>query len=239
MAIPDAARPPSAPPRPPAARRSLLDVTPYFAGLSPQARADVESRLKRMNLEKGEAALREGEASDRLFFVGRGRLKLLRTSEGGREHILRLLRPGDSFNEVAVFDGGPAPATALALEPVTLYYLRRKDMVELLKRYPSIAEQATRYLAGQMRELVVKVEDLSFKHVSARLAKLLLAHASPAAGGQGGLRDHLTQQDMAAMIGTAREVVARSLRDLEQRGAVRIDRRRIIIVNRRLLEELA
>ncbi len=218
MATSDAARrQPQVPPRPPAARRSLLDVVPYFTGLSAQARADVEGRLQRMSLEKGEAALREGEANDRLFFVGRGRLKLLRTSETGREHILRLLRPGDSFNEVAVFDGGPAPATALALEPATLYILRRKDMMELLGRYPSIAEQATRYLAGQLRELVVMVEDLSFKHVSARLAKLLLAHAqSPTTSGPGGLREQLTQQDMAAMIGTAREVVARSAISPEQ-----------------------
>ncbi|MCL4535493.1 MAG: Crp/Fnr family transcriptional regulator [Bacteroidetes bacterium] len=225
------------PPRP--LRRPLLEALPYFTGLSPQARSDVEARLVRLTLEKGEAALLEGEPSDRLFFVAKGRLKLLRTSEGGREHILRLLRPGDSFNEVAVFDGGPAPATVMALEPVTLYYLRRKDVLELLSRYPVVAEQVTRYLAQQLRELVSMVEDLSFKHVSARLAKLLLTHAQPAAGNGAGLREHLTQQDMAAMIGTAREVVARSLRDLEQSGAIRIDRRRIIITNRKLLEELA
>ena len=230
---------PAAPPRPTWTRRPLLEALPYFAGLSQQARTDVEARLVRLNLARGEVPLTEGSPSDRLFFVAKGRLKVLKTSASGREHILRLLRPGDSFNEVAVFDGGPAPATVVAMEPATLYYLRRKDVLELLARHPTIAQQVTRYLAQQLRQIVSMVEDLSFKHVTARLAKLLLAQAQPAGRGATGLRDRLTQQDMAAMIGTAREVVARSLRDLEQRGAIRVEQRRIIIVNRSILEESA
>ncbi len=220
--------------------RARLRSVPYLSRLDAEALADVQARLRPVRLERGEAALLEGQASDRLYLVARGRLKLLRTSPGGREHILRLLRPGDTFNEVTVFDGGPAPATAEALEPVLLYYWRRQDVLQLMARYPALTEGVTRYLATQLRQLVAMVEDLSFKHVSARLAKLLLEQAGRGHDRGGtALRERLTQQDMAAMIGTAREVVARTLRDMEQRGSIRIEGRRIIITNPKLLEEMA
>jgi CRP/FNR family transcriptional regulator len=219
-------------------RRALLARFPFFAGLDESLLKDIETRLQRITLQRGETALIEGEASDRLLLVETGRLKLLRTSAEGKEHILRLLRPGDSFNEVSLLDNGPAPATAVAMEPAVLYALSQKQFSELLARHPAIAQATVRHLATQLRHLVSMVEDLSFKQVTGRLAKLLLAQA---AGGQtaGSQVERLTQQDMASMIGTAREVVARSLRALHEQGVIRMENRRIIIIDRETLEELA
>jgi CRP/FNR family transcriptional regulator, cyclic AMP receptor protein len=225
-------------PRTVSARLALLARLPFFAELDASILADIQAWLQPLSLQRGEFALEEGEASDRLFLVASGRLKLLRTSAGGKEHILRLLHPGDTFNEVSVFDAGPAPATAVALEPARLYALSQKDLSELMTRHPAIARVAVRRLALQMRQLVSMVEDLSFKQVSGRLAKLLLTQAA-AGQTQGAQVERLTQQDMASMIGTAREVVARALRSMEEQGLIRLENRRVVIINRAVLEELA
>jgi CRP-like cAMP-binding protein len=223
--------------RPVSSRRALTGASSFFAGLEPAVLGEIEAQLRRLSLDRGEAALIEGETSDCLFFVAQGRLKLMRTSPEGKEHILRLLRPGDSFNEVAVLDGGPAPATVIALEPAVLYTLRQGDLEALMRRYPAIARLVIQHLTRQLRQLVNMVEDLSFKQVSGRLAKLLLAQSQ--AGQRGAPAEHITQQDMASMIGAAREVVARSLRTLEDMGAIRVENRRVVIVNRKILEDLA
>jgi CRP/FNR family transcriptional regulator len=93
----------------------------------------------------------------------------------------------------------------------------------------------TRVLAGRVRHLVSLVEDLSFKRVIGRVAKILLEHAGD---GISGPRPRLTQQEMAAMAGTAREVIGRSLKALEEEGAIRLDRQRIIITNKQALKEV-
>jgi len=112
-------------------------------------------------------------------------------------------------------------------------------METLLREHPGIALNIIKVLAGKVRHFVSLVEDLSFRHVTGRVAKLLLEYATNGSEeGKGkGPRPRLTQQDMAAMVGTAREVVGRSLKALEEEGAIRMDRHRIAIVNREVLEE--
>jgi CRP/FNR family transcriptional regulator len=174
--------------------------------------------------------LLEGAASSVLYVVQAGRLKLFKTSPKGREHVLRLLRPGDMFNEVAVFDEGPNPASAQAIEDCTLYLLRRRDLLRFVAERPGIALAITRTFARRLREALSLVEDLAFRDVTSRLAKILLE-------GEAGTR--LTQELLAAMAGSRREVVGRALKAISQEGAVRLARGRIHILDRSALERLA
>jgi len=107
-------------------------------------------------------------------------------------------------------------------------------METLLREYPGIAINIIKALAGRVRHFVSLVEDLSFRHVIGRIAKLLLQYAGD--GASPGQR--LTQQDMAAMVGTAREVVGRSLKTLEDEGAIRMDRHRIVITDKETLKDM-
>jgi CRP/FNR family transcriptional regulator len=180
----------------------------------------------------GQIVLLEGAASSVLYVVKAGRLKLYKTSTRGREQVLRLLRPGDMFNEVAVFDEGPNPASAQAIEDCTLYLLRRRELMRFVAERPGIAMAITRTFARRLREALALVEDLAFRDVTSRLAKILLEDR------EGGA-PRLTQELLAAMAGSRREVVGRALKALSLEGAVRLERGRIHVRDRALLEQLA
>jgi CRP/FNR family transcriptional regulator len=184
--------------------------------------------------QRGEVILLEGNLSDTLFFVAAGAVKVFKTSAQGKEQILNIARPGEALNDVPIFDGGMNPASAQALGPVTLYGLKKDKLQSIMRQYPQIALNTSKVLAGRMRQLVNLVEDLSFRHVLGRVTKILLTHADDGIG----TNDHLTQQEMAAMAGTAREVVARSLKSLEEQGYIRLERHRIVITNKQSLEEI-
>jgi CRP-like cAMP-binding protein len=180
----------------------------------------------------GQIVLLEGAASSVLYVVQDGRLKLYKTSSKGREQVLRLVRPGDMFNEVAVFDEGPNPASAQAIEACTLYLLRQRDLLRFVAERPGIALAITRNFAGRLREALALIEDLAFRDVTSRLAKILLV-------GQDGQPPRLTQELLAAMAGSRREVVGRALKALSQEGAVKLARGRIHVLDRKALERLA
>jgi CRP/FNR family transcriptional regulator len=133
-------------------------------------------------------------------------------------------------------DEGPNPATAEALDQVTLYLFPRQSFIQMVKKHPDLAWVILENLAQRLRHLTALVEDLSFRTVRGRLAKLLLEQASKGQVEKGGW---LTQEEMAARLGTVREVVSRSLRSLEEEGLIRIARHRIIILEREALEEQA
>jgi CRP/FNR family transcriptional regulator len=180
----------------------------------------------------GQIVLLEGAASSVLYVVQAGRLKLFKTSPRGREQVLRLLRPGDVFNEVAVFDEGPNDASAQAIEDCRLFLLRRRDLLGFVARRPGIALAITRTFARRLREAITLVEDLAFRDVTSRLAKILLERRD-------GGTPRLTQELLAAMAGSRREVVGRALKALSLEGAVKLERGRIHVRDRQALERLA
>jgi CRP/FNR family transcriptional regulator len=213
---------------------AFLKSIPYFEGLSPTELDAIKQVIFEKIVQRGDTIALEGETAEALYFVGSGAVKMFKTSADGKEQILNIVRPGEPFNEVPVFDGGPNPASAQAMGPVTLYGIRKRDLDTVLREYPQVALNAINVLVGRMRHLVSLVEDLSFRHVVGRVARILLENA----GNGKAPRQQLTQQDMAAMAGTAREVVSRALKTLEAQGGIRIDRRRIVITDREALENV-
>jgi len=133
-----------------------------------------------------------------------------------------------------IFDDGPNPAGVQAMGPVVLYEVRKSELKAIVQAHPQVALNIIKVLAGQARQLMSLVEDLSFRHVIGRVARILLEHVGN--GISPGPR--LTQQEMAAMAGTAREVVGRSLKALEEEGMIRMDRHRIVITDKEALREM-
>jgi len=212
----------------------FLKDSPYFAGLSPAQLRSIRDRVFERSFDRGEMVSLEGETSATLYFVVSGVVKVFKVSADGKEQILTIVRPGESFNDVPAFDGGPNPAGARAMGPVLLYGIRGDDVRAVLREHPIIAINVVRTLARGMRQLISLVEDLSFKHVIGRVARILLEHVAGDIGGG----PKITQQEMAAMAGTAREVVGRSLKSLEDRGTIRLDRNRIVIIDEEALRRM-
>jgi CRP-like cAMP-binding protein len=206
----------------------------YFSGLSPAELESIRKLVFEKTADRAEMVLFEGESAENLYFVASGAVKVFKTSAEGKEQILSIVRPGESFNDVPIFDDGPNPASARAMGPVLLYGIKKQDMKAILRDHPKIALNVIKVLARRVRHLVSLVEDLSFKHVIGRVAKILLEHI----GGEMGRGPRLTQQEMAAMAGTAREVVGRSLKALEEEGAIKLDRHRIIITDKEALQKI-
>ena len=206
----------------------------YFSGLSPAELESVRKLVFEKTADRAEMVLLEGESAENLYFVASGVVKVFKTSAEGKEQILSIVRPGESFNDVPIFDGGPNPASARAMGPVLLYAIKRRDMEAIIRNHPQIALNVIKVLARRVRHLVSLVEDLSFKHVIGRVAKILFEHI----GGEMDRGPRLTQQEMAAMAGTAREVVGRSLKSLEEEGAIKLDRHRIIITDKKALQKI-
>ena len=216
-------------------KASFLHESPYFSNLSDEELNLVQKPVFKKEFQRGDLITLEGEPAGVLHFVFSGAVKIFKTSADGKEQILSIARPGESFNDVPVFDGASNPFSAQAMGPVVIYGIEKRDLDAILRDHPQVALNVINVLAGRVRHLTSLVEDLSFRPVIRRVAKILLEYS----GGSTGSVQRLTQQEMAAMAGTAREVVARSLKALESKGALRMDRHRIVITDREALKDIA
>lgn len=211
-------------------RLALLRRVPYFTNVPGDVLRAVAAVAVARRFDRGQVIFLEGEPCAGLFVVGEGEVKIYKLSPQGREQILATLTPGGTFNEVAVLDGGPNPASAAAIVPTQVWVVARDDMRRLAQAHPSLAWALIESMARRARHLVEMVEDLSLRSVKARLAKLLLAEAERSRS-QGAIErsQMVTQSEMAARLGTVREMVGRALRELADEGMITLDRQRIVI----------
>jgi CRP-like cAMP-binding protein len=213
-----------------------LKTVNYFAGLEISELEQIKHYFTDKVVEKGEIFLFEGEWSEYLYFLIGGLVKVYKTSTNGKEQILHIAPPGESLNDVSTFDGGSNQASMLAMTPVHLYAIRKEDLKIILNEHPRIYINILKALAYRIRRDSNLVEELSSTQVMARLAKLLLGKY---AGEETTVGLWLTQQDMASMIGTCREVVNRSLKIMEEKGAIRLGRHRVVVMDRDVLTDMA
>ena len=213
----------------------FLRSIPYFTGLNNDELESIRKFIFEKMAERGELLLVEGEPTNVLYFIFSGVVKVFKTSGEGKEQVLYIIRPGESFNDVPVFSGGESLASAEAMGPVALYGIIKSDLETIVQDYPQVTLNIISVLSRRVQHLVSLVEDLSFRHVTGRVAKILLEHA----GDGTGQNPRLTQQEMAAMAGTVREMVGRSLKILEEEGTIRLDNHRIVITDKAALKEVA
>jgi CRP-like cAMP-binding protein len=221
---------------------NLLAQIPYFAGLDSRTFVEIGRAVRRRTLVAGETVLVEGKPCEGLYFVIQGQVRLIRGSSEGREHVLHVLGPGATFNDIAVFDGGPNSDGAVAVGPTTVGFIPKANMAALIERHPQVAKAALKLLSSRQRTLGSVVEDLALRDVKTRVARLLLGcmgehehifERAPDACA------HITHQEIASMVGSVREVVQRVLKELERDGAIALERTRIRIRNQSKLERWA
>jgi CRP-like cAMP-binding protein len=214
----------------------LLQTMNYFSGIGAPELEPILHLFKEVRLDKGVNFLSEGHRTDSLYFVVSGLVKVYKTSPNGKEQVLHIAPPGDSLNDVSLYDEGPNAAGMLTLSPAVLYTIDKKDIIKVLQENPRLMMNVIRALAKRIRRDSNLLEDLSSSQVLARLAKLFLGRY----GGEeltAGL--NLTQKDMASLVGSSREMVNRSLRVIEEMGGIRLSRRSVIILDKAVLQKIA
>jgi CRP-like cAMP-binding protein len=212
-------------------RIDLLRGCPHFATLSDALLKELMTVVQVRSYDAGETIFLEGESegSASLHIVEKGTVRIFKVSVEGREQVLRLMRAGDAFSDVPAFDGGGYPASAEALEASVVLAVPRQPLLELMRQYPEIAIGALRAMSSRMRHMTSLVEDLSLRRVMSRVANLLLTN-----DGSG----NLSQSQMASMVGTAREMVNRSLNTLADRKVIELRGHEIVILDRDELREI-
>ncbi len=213
----------------------FLKSVPYFEGLGNEEMERISRNLQELSFARGEVVFLEGESCHGLYVVKSGRVRIFKSSPEGREQVLFIAQAGDTFNDVPVFDGGPNPASASALDLSVVYLIPKETLISLIAGCPA-ALTVVKLFAARLRHLTFMVEDLSFRNVMGRLAKLLLGMAV-AENGPAPVT-HLTQDEMAAMVGSVRDVIGRALRHMERAGAIKIEGHRILVVAPEKLQKM-
>jgi len=227
-------------------RTSTFDVlkdVPIFSGLSEPEFAFLTARVVQRKFGAGELIFGEGEPCAGLYVIESGNVRIFKSSAGGREQVLSIDGPGGSIAELPVFDGGNYPASAQAITPTTTLYFSKQDFRALCVQHPEVALKVLRVVGGRLRRLVGIIEELSFTTVRHRLASLLVRLAKS----EGTLSSEgitftlpVNNHELAAQIGTVRELVSRNMSRLQSEGLITIDGRTIVVPDLKKLEaELA
>jgi CRP-like cAMP-binding protein len=211
---------------------------PLFIRLCDATQAAIDREIHVKTYLKGQSILLEGHRPTGLPIVVSGLVRIYRMMEDGRVHVHHYLRPYATFNIIAAFDGRPNPTSAEAVIESKVGWISRSTLLDLMSRDSDLMQACLRLLTLQNRQLMARLDDLGFRTVPSRLARLLLH--------RGGFEsevniplDTLSQDEIAAVLGTSREVLGRALRQLYDLGLVRRDGRRYIIIDRAGLEKLA
>jgi len=202
----------------------------YFDELPENILKNIAAHTQLREYERGNILFWEGDACAGLYIIESGSVKLYRVSPQGRQYIISVLIEGATCNEVPAFDGGTNPVNVEALETTRVWVADASLLLDLVKSNPDFALKVLGKFGQNLRNLVGKVSEMAFYQVTHRLARLITEMDDEP-------RPYWTQEQLAARLGTVREVVSRSLRELEKSGAIRMEDRRIQIADDDILRE--
>jgi CRP/FNR family transcriptional regulator len=205
---------------------------PIFAGLDDETCAELFANGTTRRYAKGEILFLEGDPSKGLFLIRSGLVKIFKESESGREQILALLRAGDSVAELPLFDNAAYPASAAAMDNSILLFIPKDRFDDLLAKRPQLSKALISALSRRMRTLVELIADLSLRQVRQRLARFVLEEA----GAHDSFHLKLTNEELAARLGSVRDVISRTLSGLQADNRIRLNGRHLEIVDRTALE---
>jgi CRP/FNR family cyclic AMP-dependent transcriptional regulator len=211
----------------------FLGTVPMFSMLDSEGLADLAGVARRRTFEQGEVIFHRDDPGSTLFVIRTGRVRIFLTSHEGQEVALALFQPGDAFGELALFDGQPRSASAMAIEPVEAYCIQRQDFMRAVMRRPMMALQLLTTLSQRLRQTDSMVEDLLFLDVHGRVAKKLLelAETHGVATPEGvRIEMRLTQSDLAALVGASRESVNKVMSYLLTKRYVSAEKRKITVL---------
>lgn len=217
---------------------AALSRIPLFSGLSRDQLLEFQAICRERSFGRGEWIFSDGDEGEGFFVILSGGVKIFKLSPSGKEQILHLFGPGDSFGEVAVFEGGPFPANAQALQETRTLFFPRAAFRALLKDHPELALKLLADLSRKLREFTRQIESLALREIPSRLAVYLLFLAREQ-GGAPEVTLSISKGELANLLGTIPETLSRIFARLSALGLIRVAGRRIALLDPRRLEELA
>ena len=215
----------------------FLASVPMFSGLQRDELLKFAELTRERTYPKGSVILFQGDPGDSLYVLRQGRSKVVLIGEDGREVILGVLEPGAHFGELALIDDQPRSAHVIAMEDSQLLILRREDFRRRVEANPSVAWALLTELSRRLRRADQKIGGLVLLDVPGRISRLLLDLSAESSNGM--IEKPLTHQTIAQMIGASRETVSRAMKEFQEEGHIRVERRRIAVANRDALEKRA
>jgi CRP/FNR family transcriptional regulator len=218
-----------------------LGKTALLSGLTPTELKMLAARTARKLFSTGELLFSEGEPCNGLHIIAQGKVRIFKSSMSGREQVLAVNVPGESVAELPVFDGGPFPASAVAIEDAEIAFISRRDFQAYCLEHPEVALKVLQVVGARLRRLVGIIEELSFTTIRQRLIAALLKLAQ-----NEGKRSSLgiefqlpaTHQELANQLGTVRELISRNLMRLQAEGLLEVDARQIVVKDMKGLSAL-
>lgn len=212
----------------------LLVAHPLFSGIDPGA---IERLCRFMHLvqaRKGKALFRKGDPGSFLMLVVEGAVKIVSTTADGHEGLLNVIKVGGVFGEIALLDGEPRTADAIAAADCSLLVMDRRDVIPFLEKNPKIAVHLIGALCKTLRRVSDHLESVMFLDAPARLARALLRF-----NGEQGDTVALTQRELGQAIGSARETVNQQLQSWQSQGLVRLEKGRVVILDPQAIENIS
>jgi len=203
----------------------------YFDDLAEPMLMDIAQFMRLAEYQRGDVLFWEGEPCEGMFIMEQGSAKIFRISPQGRQYIVRILQEGDTFAEVPAFDEGTSPVNVAALEICRVWIIDRNKLHALVMEHPMFAQKVLVNFGKMLRGMVRMVSEMAFYQVTHRLARLIDTEMPQDRSAP------WTQEQLAARLGTVREVVARSLKEMERSGAIKMEDRRIHIVDREIFDQ--
>lgn len=197
----------------------VLRNVPLFSGLDESELQRLSQVAVRRRAGRNEQVVRAGEDAESLIVLLTGRAKVTNFDEEGREIILAWLGPGEFFGEMGLIDGSPRSASVVAVEPCELLTIGKTEFQRCMQENFQVAQKLMQILVGRLREADRNIESLALLDVYGRVARLLL-DLSEEEDGKRLVRQKISKQDMARMIGASREMVSKVMRDLEVGGYI-------------------
>lgn len=216
-----------------------FNAIPLFGNLTPSQLDSIGAHAALQVIEKGGVILHQGEVANSCFVIVAGQVKVYMSDEAdpAREVILKTLGPGDFFGELPMFDQGPRNASVAAMDRVHLQVLSYSAFQRAIEKSPDIARGVMATLAARLRHADRKIGALALTDITSRVSRTLLELAIMS-NGRRVVGSPFTQQDLADMVGASREMVNRTLKDLEGEGYIDVQRKMITILNDRLSASL-
>jgi len=216
----------------------IIAAIPIFNGLPEDQISAIKQIAVEKTVNKGEILFSEGDEGKGFFVIAEGRLKVFKVSPEGKEQILHILGPGQPFGEVSVFAGQRFPANAQALDKARVIFLPRAAIVTLIAANPSLALNMLAVMSKKLRQFAVQIENLSLKEMPARLASYLifLAEKQDAVDK---VTLNISKGQLASILGTIPETLSRIFAKLAGQNLIRVEGKKITLLDRSGLEDLA
>jgi CRP/FNR family cyclic AMP-dependent transcriptional regulator len=219
-------------------KRSVLRNHYLFSKLSPKHIDSLASCIVGKTTKRNSTIFAKGDPGSSLFAICKGAVKITVPSVDGHDAVFNLIGKGDIFGEIALLDGRPRTADAIAITDCELFVIERRDFLPLVREEPEIALKLIEILCARLRQTTEQAENLMFLHLPGRLAKALL-RLSESDGNGRERRVDVTQKDLGNIIGMSRESTNRQLRIWEQSKWVRLERGGIVVLSTNALERVA